>query len=160
MAQVSRQKKLSSVCFIFIIYTRYIDIETGRRSDTAHHYIYNQDHNKNLNILDRHRVVRVIFEYVFISMLLACSRIVVFYLWQGYSCSWNWICWRYHWKSKGYHGAIRSPGVASCCSFCWDIRIACYPWEIRHWFKGHLVQEQYSTACWTARSWRTLYGFV
>ncbi|KAF8813022.1 alcohol oxidase [Phlegmacium glaucopus] len=41
---------------------RYIDLETGKRSDTAHHYIYNQDHNTNLNILVRHRVVRVIFE--------------------------------------------------------------------------------------------------
>ena len=68
MGQVSsRQIKLSSACFVFIIYTRYIDIETGRRSDTDHHYIYNQDHNKNLKILVRHRVVRVIFEYVFVS---------------------------------------------------------------------------------------------
>ena len=73
---MSRQIKLSSACFIFIIYTRYIDIETGRRSDTAHHYIYNQDHNKNLNILVRHRVVRVIFEYVFhIASLLTYSRV-------------------------------------------------------------------------------------
>ena len=63
---MSRQLELSSAsrCFIFTIHTRYIDIETGRRSDTAHHYIYNQDHNKNLKILVRHRVVRVIFEYV------------------------------------------------------------------------------------------------
>ena len=68
MGQVSsRQIKLSSACFVFIIYTRYIDIETGRRFDTDHHYIYNQDHNKNLKILVRHRVVRVIFEYVFVS---------------------------------------------------------------------------------------------
>jgi alcohol oxidase len=74
MGQVSRQIKLSSACFIFIIYTRYIDIETGRRSDTAHHYIYNQDHNKNLNIVVRHRVVRVIFEYVFVSSFLVYSR--------------------------------------------------------------------------------------
>ena len=50
----------------FIISTRYIDIETGRRSDTAHHYIYNQDHNKNLKISVRSRVVRVIFVYVFV----------------------------------------------------------------------------------------------
>ena len=66
MGQVSRQStKSSSLSFICIIYTRYIDSKTGRRSDTAHHYIYNQDHNKNLKILVRHRVVRVIFEYVF-----------------------------------------------------------------------------------------------
>ena len=44
-------------------------METGRRSDTAHHYIYNQD-LKNLQILVRHRVVRVIFEYVFVFSLI------------------------------------------------------------------------------------------
>ena len=49
---------------------------TGRRSDTAHHYIYNQDHNKNLRILVRHRVVRIIFEYVFVSSLVN-SRIIL-----------------------------------------------------------------------------------
>ena len=42
--------------------SRYIDGESGRRSDVPHHYIYTQDHNKNLTILDRQRVVRVIFE--------------------------------------------------------------------------------------------------
>ena len=68
---MSRQIKLSSACYIFIIFIRFIDIETGRRSDTAHHYIYNQeDHNKNLKIFVKCRVVRVIFEYVFISSLL------------------------------------------------------------------------------------------
>ena len=66
MGEVSRQIKLRSGCFIFYyFYARYINIETGRRSDTAHHYIYNQDHNKNLKVLVRHRVVRVIFEYAF-----------------------------------------------------------------------------------------------
>ena len=74
---MSRQFKLSSTCFIFIMYTRYIDVVTGRRSDTAHHYIYNQDHNKNLKVLVRHRVVRVIFEYVFVTWLLVYSRIVI-----------------------------------------------------------------------------------
>jgi alcohol oxidase len=44
--------------------SRYIDGESGRRSDIPHHYIYTQDHNKNLTILDRQRVIRVIFEYV------------------------------------------------------------------------------------------------
>ena len=68
--------KLSSTCFIFTIYTRYIDIVTGRRSDTAHHYIYNQDHNKNLRILVRHRVVRIIFEYVFVSSFVN-SHIII-----------------------------------------------------------------------------------
>ncbi|KAH9481243.1 Alcohol oxidase [Psilocybe cubensis] len=41
---------------------RYINGLTGRRSDTAHHYIYNQENNLNLTVLDRHRVIRVIFE--------------------------------------------------------------------------------------------------
>jgi alcohol oxidase len=62
--------------FHFHYYTRYIDNETGRRSDTAHYYIYNQDHNKNLKILVRHRVVRVIFEYVFVFFDI---KILTFY---------------------------------------------------------------------------------
>ncbi|KAF8150062.1 GMC oxidoreductase-domain-containing protein [Crassisporium funariophilum] len=41
---------------------RFVDGNTGRRSDTAHHYIYNQDHNKNLTVLTRQKVVRVVFE--------------------------------------------------------------------------------------------------
>ena len=75
---MSRQTKLSSACFIYTIYTRYIDIETGRRSDTAHHYIYNQDQNKNLKILVRHRVVRVIFEYVFCLLIVGIFTYHVF----------------------------------------------------------------------------------
>ena len=77
-----RTKLNDSFFSFFIIYTRYIDIETGRRSDTAHHYIYNQDHNKNLKVLARHRVVRVIFEYVFIS-LLVYLRIIIFLFLAG-----------------------------------------------------------------------------
>ncbi|KDR75994.1 hypothetical protein GALMADRAFT_139756 [Galerina marginata CBS 339.88] len=49
-------------CETYGRWARYIDGETGRRSDTAHHYIYNQAQNTNLTVLDRHRVVRVIFE--------------------------------------------------------------------------------------------------
>ncbi|KAJ7455244.1 GMC oxidoreductase-domain-containing protein [Mycena galericulata] len=41
---------------------KYISSETGRRSDAAHHYIYNQAHNKNLEILPYCRVKRVLFE--------------------------------------------------------------------------------------------------
>jgi alcohol oxidase len=38
---------------------------TGKRSDTAHHYIYNQlDQNKNLSVMCGKKVVRVLFEYV------------------------------------------------------------------------------------------------
>ncbi|KAF9563187.1 alcohol oxidase [Agrocybe pediades] len=43
-------------------WARYIDIESGRRSDTPHHYIYNQEKATNLTVLDRQRVVRIIFE--------------------------------------------------------------------------------------------------
>ncbi|KAJ7707466.1 GMC oxidoreductase-domain-containing protein [Mycena rosella] len=43
-------------------WSRYMSSETGRRSDTAHHYVYNQAHNKNLQILPHCRVKRVIFE--------------------------------------------------------------------------------------------------
>ena len=41
---------------------RYIDGTTGRRSDSAHHYIYNQAHNPNLQVWAGKRVKRVIFE--------------------------------------------------------------------------------------------------
>ncbi|KAG2755339.1 GMC oxidoreductase [Suillus brevipes Sb2] len=41
---------------------RYIGGATGRRSDAAHHYIYNQAHNPNLQVWDGKRVKRVIFE--------------------------------------------------------------------------------------------------
>ncbi|KAJ7130938.1 GMC oxidoreductase-domain-containing protein [Mycena filopes] len=40
---------------------RYVSPE-GKRSDTAHYYVYNQAHNKNLQILAHCRVKRVIFE--------------------------------------------------------------------------------------------------
>ncbi|KAF7312458.1 GMC-OxRdtase-N domain-containing protein [Mycena indigotica] len=43
-------------------WSRYVSPETGHRSDTAHHYVYNQTHNKNLEILVHCRVKRVIFE--------------------------------------------------------------------------------------------------
>jgi alcohol oxidase len=77
MGQASRKTKLSSARFIFVIFTRYIDLETGRRSDTAHYYIYNQDHNTNLKILVRHRVVRVIFEYVFNPLVVEYSHLMI-----------------------------------------------------------------------------------
>lgn len=47
---------------LYARWPRYIDGESGRRSDIPHHYIYTQDHNENLTILDRQRVIRVIFE--------------------------------------------------------------------------------------------------
>jgi alcohol oxidase len=41
---------------------RYIGGTTGTRSDAAHHYVYNQAHNPNLQIWAGKRVKRVIFE--------------------------------------------------------------------------------------------------
>ncbi|KAK0236115.1 GMC oxidoreductase-domain-containing protein [Armillaria nabsnona] len=41
---------------------KYINPVSGTRSDTAHHFIYNQEHNVNLKVLDRQRVIRVIFD--------------------------------------------------------------------------------------------------
>ncbi|KAG1799818.1 GMC oxidoreductase-domain-containing protein [Suillus plorans] len=41
---------------------KYIDGTTGRRSDAAHHYVYNQAHNPNLHVWDGKRVKRIIFE--------------------------------------------------------------------------------------------------
>lgn len=41
---------------------RWIDGETGKRSDVAHHYLYNQTKTSNLEILPGSLVKRVIFE--------------------------------------------------------------------------------------------------
>lgn len=50
---------------------RYIDAETGRRSDAAHNYIYNQSHSSNITILDKSRVIRVIIQYVLPQFLFS-----------------------------------------------------------------------------------------
>lgn len=44
---------------------RYVDAVTGRRSDTAHNYIYHHTDSEHsgLTVRERRRVVRVIFEY-------------------------------------------------------------------------------------------------
>ncbi|KAH9481244.1 Alcohol oxidase [Psilocybe cubensis] len=57
-----KQRSLTADANEFRAVDKYVDAETGRRSDTAHHYIYNQEPNTNLTVLDRHKVVRVIFE--------------------------------------------------------------------------------------------------
>ncbi|KAJ6623256.1 hypothetical protein B0H10DRAFT_2174818 [Mycena sp. CBHHK59/15] len=46
----------------FVICNVYIDAETGRRSDAAHFYVYNQAHNPNLEIRHHARVTRVLFD--------------------------------------------------------------------------------------------------
>ncbi|KIK56895.1 hypothetical protein GYMLUDRAFT_173601 [Collybiopsis luxurians FD-317 M1] len=42
---------------------KYIDQKTGKRSDAAHHYIYNKEDNRNLHVMTNHLVVRVLFKY-------------------------------------------------------------------------------------------------
>ncbi|KAG1802456.1 alcohol oxidase-like protein [Suillus subaureus] len=49
-------------CNTYSPWRKYIDGTTGRRSDAAHHYIYNQAHNSNLQVWDGKRVKRIIFE--------------------------------------------------------------------------------------------------
>ncbi|KAG1740654.1 GMC oxidoreductase-domain-containing protein [Suillus lakei] len=49
-------------CNTYSPWAKYIDGTTGRRSDAAHHYVYNQAHNPNLQIWVGKRVKRVIFE--------------------------------------------------------------------------------------------------
>ncbi|KAG0694895.1 GMC oxidoreductase-domain-containing protein [Suillus ampliporus] len=49
-------------CNTYSPWFKYIDGSTGTRSDAAHHYVYNQAHNPNLQILVGKRVKRVIFE--------------------------------------------------------------------------------------------------
>ncbi|KIK65269.1 hypothetical protein GYMLUDRAFT_39626 [Collybiopsis luxurians FD-317 M1] len=49
-------------CNGYGLWQKWIDKETGRRSDVPHHFIYNQAHNKNLVIMTGKRVKRVLFE--------------------------------------------------------------------------------------------------
>ncbi|KAG2095430.1 GMC oxidoreductase-domain-containing protein [Suillus discolor] len=49
-------------CNAYSPWAKYIDGTTGRRSDVAHHYIYNQAHNPNLQLWVGKLVKRVIFE--------------------------------------------------------------------------------------------------
>ncbi|KAJ7156201.1 GMC oxidoreductase-domain-containing protein [Mycena filopes] len=52
-------------CDVYGRMPQFIDAQTGRRSDTAHQYIYNQPadaNNNNLRIMDHARVNRVLFD--------------------------------------------------------------------------------------------------
>ncbi|KAG1825239.1 GMC oxidoreductase-domain-containing protein [Suillus variegatus] len=49
-------------CNTYSPWRKYINGTTGRRSDAAHHYVYNQAHNLNLQVWDGKRVKRIIFE--------------------------------------------------------------------------------------------------
>ncbi|KAJ3518992.1 hypothetical protein NMY22_g13408 [Coprinellus aureogranulatus] len=44
------------------IWAKYISDETGRRSDAAHYFLYNQASNRNLEIRTESRAIRVLFE--------------------------------------------------------------------------------------------------
>ncbi|KAJ6585900.1 GMC oxidoreductase-domain-containing protein [Mycena capillaripes] len=48
-------------CDVYGRLPKYIDADTGRRSDAAHCYLYSQTHNHNLRIVDHARVNRVLF---------------------------------------------------------------------------------------------------
>ncbi|KAJ6458842.1 GMC oxidoreductase-domain-containing protein [Mycena vitilis] len=50
-----------STCNVYGRMPKFIESDTGRRSDTAHAYIYNQTGNTNLHVLDNSRVKRVLF---------------------------------------------------------------------------------------------------
>lgn len=50
------------MCALLTVSGRFIDGETGKRSDVAHHYIYNHTQNTGLEILPGTLVKRVIFE--------------------------------------------------------------------------------------------------
>ncbi|KAG1870401.1 GMC oxidoreductase-domain-containing protein [Suillus tomentosus] len=49
-------------CNTYSPWSKYINGTTGRRSDAAHNYVYNQAHNPNLQVWDGKRVKRIIFE--------------------------------------------------------------------------------------------------
>ncbi|KAG2111065.1 GMC oxidoreductase-domain-containing protein [Suillus cothurnatus] len=49
-------------CNTYSPWAKYVDGTTGRRSDVAHHYVYNQAHNVNLQLWVGKRVKRVIFQ--------------------------------------------------------------------------------------------------
>ncbi|KAG0696772.1 GMC oxidoreductase-domain-containing protein [Suillus ampliporus] len=49
-------------CNTYSPWAKFIDGTTGRRSDAAHHYVYNQAHNPNLQLWTGKRVKRIIFE--------------------------------------------------------------------------------------------------
>ncbi|KAJ7930545.1 GMC oxidoreductase-domain-containing protein [Mycena leptocephala] len=51
-----------STCNMYGRIPKYIDAKTGRRSDAAHCYVYNQGHNPNVRFLDHARVHRVLIE--------------------------------------------------------------------------------------------------
>ena len=65
MAEVRRSVLV--LCGRLLVRPRWIDADTGRRSDVPHHYIYNRNLH-NVKILSGYHVKRVIFEYVIYSL--------------------------------------------------------------------------------------------
>ncbi|KAJ7493832.1 GMC oxidoreductase-domain-containing protein [Mycena latifolia] len=49
-------------CNAYSRWPKYLDAETGRRSDAGHFYLYPQIHNPNLQIIDHARVNRILFD--------------------------------------------------------------------------------------------------
>ncbi|KAI0920510.1 hypothetical protein AcW1_002232 [Taiwanofungus camphoratus] len=49
-------------CNVYGRWQKWIDADTGKRSDVPHYYVYNQDHNKNLHVVTGYLVKRIIFE--------------------------------------------------------------------------------------------------
>jgi hypothetical protein len=47
---------------------RWIDAKTGKRSDVAHHFIYDRE-RENLQVVTGVHVKRVIFEYAFLGLV-------------------------------------------------------------------------------------------
>ncbi|KAF9245021.1 GMC oxidoreductase-domain-containing protein [Melanogaster broomeanus] len=51
-----------STCNVYNGRSKWIDGKTGKRSDTAHHFIYNQEANANLRVLSEKAVIKVLVE--------------------------------------------------------------------------------------------------
>lgn len=64
---------VSLIALYLLSFSRWIDGESGRRSDVAHYFIYNQDHTKNLHVATGCRVKRVLIECVYILVNISLS---------------------------------------------------------------------------------------
>ncbi|KAL1726098.1 alcohol oxidase-like protein [Schizophyllum commune] len=67
-AEYDKERKITAdmntlyECDAYACWPKWIDKESGRRSDPAHHYIYNQAANTNLQLIAGARVTRVLFK--------------------------------------------------------------------------------------------------
>jgi len=132
-------------CFLFCLFSylhhRFIDGKTGRRSDTASTYLYPLlETNKNLTLLPRKRVVRVIFEYIY--LVLICPSMLSLH--QGETCDRGWICQRWGKTcgcSTAYTGCLCLPPNRH---FSWCFWIACDPGKVSsNCWEDHLCRSTY-----------------